>query len=61
MTSFGSELLAAACGDNTAGSIASLRHVAEIPARSAEVRDWPSWAGPDLLAALRSRGITAAW
>jgi DEAD/DEAH box helicase domain-containing protein len=61
MTSFGSELLAAVCGDNTAGSTASLRHVAEIPARSAEVRDWPSWAGPDLLAALHSRGITAAW
>ena len=61
MTSFGSELLAAACGDNTAGSAAALRHVAEIPARRAELRDWPSWAEPDLLDVLRDRGITAPW
>jgi len=61
MTSFGSELLATACGDNLAGSASSLRHVAEIPARSAEARDWPSWAEPDLLEALRGQGIMAAW
>jgi len=61
MTSFGSELLAAACGDSMAGSTASLRHVAEFPARSAEARDWPSWAEPDLLEALRGQGITTAW
>jgi len=61
MTGFGSELLAAACGDGGAGSGASLRHVAEIGARRAEVRDWPSWVEPDLLDALRDQGITAAW
>ena len=61
MTGFGSELLAAACGDAGAGSGASLRHVAEIGARRAEVRDWPSWVEPDLLDALRDQGITAAW
>ncbi|WP_293219784.1 hypothetical protein, partial [Mycolicibacterium sp.] len=43
MTGFGSELLAAVCGDVGAGSAASLRHVAEIAARRAEVRNWPSW------------------
>ena len=61
MTGFGSELLAAVCGDTGAGSAASLRHVAEIGARRADVRDWPSWVEPDLLDALRDQGITAAW
>ncbi|MEI6698588.1 MAG: DEAD/DEAH box helicase [Mycobacteriaceae bacterium] len=61
MTGFGSELLAAVCGDVGAGSAASLRHVAEIAARRAEVRNWPSWVEPDLLDALRDQGITAAW
>jgi len=61
MTGFGGELLAAVCGDAGAGSAASLRHVAEIGARRAEVRNWPSWVEPDLLDALRDRGITTAW
>lgn len=61
MTSFGSELLAAVCGDTDAGAATPLRHVAEIPARSADLRDWPCWAEPDLLDAFRARGITAAW
>ncbi len=59
---FGSELLAAACGGADAGSVtASLRHVAEIPARTAESCGWPSWASEEVLAALRGRGITAPW
>ena len=59
---FGSELLAAACGGADAGSAAaSLRHVAEIPARTAESCDWPSWATEEVVAALRGRGITAPW
>ena len=61
MASFGSELLTAVCGNADAAAATALRHVAEIPARRAEVRDWPSWAEPDLLNALRDRGITAAW
>jgi DEAD/DEAH box helicase domain-containing protein len=59
---FGSELLAAACGGADADSVAaSLRHVAEIPARTAETCGWPSWATEEVVAALRGRGITAPW
>jgi DEAD/DEAH box helicase domain-containing protein len=61
MASFGSELLAAVSGDSGTASTTSLRHVAEIPARRAELRDWPSWASAEVLAALRQRGITTAW
>lgn len=61
MASFGSELLAAVCGDSGTAPTASLRHVAEIPPRRAELRDWPSWASAEVLAALRRRGITTAW
>jgi len=61
MVSFGSELLGAVCGDTRLDETAALRHVAEIGARRAELRDWPSWAAPDVLAALRGRGISAAW
>ena len=61
MASFGSELLAAACGDSGTAPTTSLRHVAEIPPRRAQVRDWPSWASAEVLAALRQRGITTAW
>lgn len=61
MASFGSELLAAACGDSGTAPTTSLRHVAEIPPRRAQVRDWPSWASAEVLAALRHRGITTAW
>ena len=46
MASFGSELLAAVCGDADPAAAASLRHVTEMPARRAESRDWPSWAEP---------------
>ena len=59
---FGSELLAAACGGADADSVAaSLRHVAEIPARTAESCAWPSWATEGVVAALGGRGITAPW
>ena len=51
---FGSELLAAACGGAEVGSAtASLRHVAEIPARTAESCGWPTWATEEVLAAGR--------
>jgi DEAD/DEAH box helicase domain-containing protein len=59
---FGSELLAAACGGADADSVAaSLRHVAEIPARTAESCAWPGWATEEVVAALGGRGITAPW
>jgi DEAD/DEAH box helicase domain-containing protein len=59
---FGGELLAAAFGDADTGSgAASLRHVAEIPARGAESCSWPSWATGEVVAALRARGIEQPW
>lgn len=59
MASFGAELLSALCAG--AGSEASLRHVAEIPPRTAQSLDWPSWVGTDLRTALQARGISAPW
>lgn len=59
---FGSELLAAVCG--TAGSARAtrcLRHVAEIPARTAESDAWPPWAASPVVAALRDLGIERPW
>lgn len=58
MVSFGSELLTAVCGTDRP---ASLLHVAEIPARRAQHTDWPDWVHPDVIAGLRSRGITIPW
>ena len=59
MVTFGGELLAAVGG--TTGAPAALLHVAEIPARSAEPRNWPDWVHPEVLAAVRGRGITSLW
>ncbi|MGV0992901.1 MAG: DEAD/DEAH box helicase [Mycobacterium sp.] len=59
MASFGAELLSALCAG--AGSEASLRHVAEIAPRTAQSRDWPSWVGADVRAALQDRGISTPW
>lgn len=56
--SFGNELLAVLCGSAGADS---LRHVAEIPARRAQPRDWPVWAHPEVVAALAGLGICRPW
>ena len=62
MTTFGSELLAALGGGTGEGPFApALCHVAEVPARPAEPRDWPEWIHPEVLAAVRSRGIQTPW
>jgi DEAD/DEAH box helicase domain-containing protein len=61
MASFGSDLLAAVAGGPADNPPASLLHVTEMPARTARGTAWPSWVHPDVLAALRVQGITAAW
>lgn len=65
MASFGGELLSAVCAGTTShpGSDlgSALRHVAEIPPRTAQMRDWPSWVSPEVRAALGERGISAPW
>ena len=68
---FGGELLTAVCdaaanspAHRTAvgpGSPAALRHVAEIPARSAEPRPWPDWVAAEVAAAFRADGIDRPW
>lgn len=36
-------------------------HVSEQPAREARHAEWPSWAGEDVVAALRSSGVEKPW
>ncbi|TVT36609.1 DEAD/DEAH box helicase, partial [Amycolatopsis rhizosphaerae] len=36
-------------------------HVAEQPAREAQCADWPAWAHPDAVAALRESGVEQPW
>ncbi|MEU2105675.1 DEAD/DEAH box helicase [Nocardia sp. NPDC019255] len=38
-----------------------LTHVAELPARAAEHSAWPTWASPEVIAALRETGVAAPW
>jgi len=38
-----------------------LTHVAQLPARPAEESDWPSWAHPRAMAALRELGVRRPW
>ncbi|MER7078334.1 DEAD/DEAH box helicase, partial [Saccharopolyspora kobensis] len=38
-----------------------IRHVAQLPNRSARTTDWPEWAPPQLIEALRERGADAPW
>jgi DEAD/DEAH box helicase domain-containing protein len=36
-------------------------HVAEQPARPARYTDWPAWADPDVVAAMREAGVEQPW
>ncbi|MEQ0559016.1 DEAD/DEAH box helicase [Amycolatopsis sp. NEAU-NG30] len=36
-------------------------HVADLPGRAARYAEWPSWADPAVVAALRDRGVAAPW
>lgn len=60
MTSFGSDLLAAALAGTAAGE-RPLRHVAELPARGGRPQGWPDWAEPDVVRAFADRGVTSLW
>ena len=39
----------------------SLRHLRVLPRRAARTAAWPGWAHPDVVAALRERGIVELW
>ncbi|MBV8787244.1 MAG: DEAD/DEAH box helicase [Mycobacterium sp.] len=56
MASFGSDLLSAAIA-GTAADEHPLRHVRELPPRTARPREWPAWVEPDVVRALVDRGI----
>lgn len=56
VASFGSDLLAAAIA-GTAADEHPLRHVAELPPRTARPHDWPAWVEPDVVRAFVDRGI----
>ena len=45
----------------TPGGSERLRHLEVRPARAGQVGDWPAWADPDLVTALRSAGIVQPW
>ncbi|MDA3648664.1 DEAD/DEAH box helicase [Saccharopolyspora indica] len=38
-----------------------IRHVAQLPNRTARTTDWPAWAPPQLVDALRERGADEPW
>jgi len=38
-----------------------ITHVERLAARSARVADWPAWAAPELVAALRAAGVDRPW
>jgi DEAD/DEAH box helicase domain-containing protein len=56
VASFGSDLLAAAIA-GTAADEHPLRHVAELPPRTARPHEWPDWVDPDVVRAFVDRGI----
>jgi DEAD/DEAH box helicase domain-containing protein len=58
--SFGGSLLAAALAGTPPGE-QPLRHVAELPARGGNRRDWPEWAEPEVIRAFVDRGISSPW
>src|SRR6478672_4627675 len=38
-----------------------LRHVHEVPARAAQLADWPEWVDPSVYAACAGSGVTSLW
>jgi DEAD/DEAH box helicase domain-containing protein len=60
VASFGSDLLAAAIA-GTAADEHPLRHVAELPPRTARPHDWPAWVEPDVVRAFVDRGIKSPY
>jgi DEAD/DEAH box helicase domain-containing protein len=39
----------------------SLRHLRVLPSRPAQTAPWPAWVRPEVVAALRSRGVETLW
>ncbi|ODR06302.1 DEAD/DEAH box helicase [Mycolicibacillus koreensis] len=60
MTSFGAALLHAARAGVPAGED-PVRHVAELPARTARFSTWPDWVSPPVRRAFTERGIATPW
>ncbi len=42
-------------------SASPVTHIEEIPARTGRTAPWPSWAAPDVIAALTAHGIAQPW
>ncbi len=58
--SFGADLLAVLRADTDSGG-RSLRHVVELPARTARHSDWPDWVDREIREALAGHGVTRPW
>jgi DEAD/DEAH box helicase domain-containing protein len=58
--SFGHELLTTAIAGIDADDN-PVRHIAELPPRTATVVDWPEWAGQDVISAFTGIGVAAPW
>ncbi|HLL09265.1 MAG TPA: hypothetical protein VK393_11485, partial [Nocardioidaceae bacterium] len=46
---------------DTPGGHERLRHLEVHPAQAGRFGDWPAWADPDLVGALRAAGIARPW
>ncbi|MGD9622425.1 MAG: DEAD/DEAH box helicase [Mycolicibacterium sp.] len=58
--SYGRELLTSAL-EGTPADERPLRHVADLPPRTARTRPWPGWADADVVRVFNDRGIEAPW
>ncbi|GGL33705.1 DEAD/DEAH box helicase [Nocardia jinanensis] len=47
--------------DGVPATDSRLTHIAEIPGRPAETTEWPAWAAPAVVNALRTEGIELPW
>lgn len=57
---YGRELLDLIVAGTPSGET-PVRHICDIPARNAEVANWPHWAHPDAVAAFSAQGVAAPW
>ena len=59
-TSYGGELLGRVLAGVPRGE-SPLTHTRELPARAAQLADWPGWVAPSVRAALVERGVGRPW
>ncbi|WP_308188161.1 DEAD/DEAH box helicase [Mycobacteroides abscessus] len=57
---YGRELLDLIVAGTPSGET-PVRHICDIPARNAEVTNWPQWAHSDAIAAFAAQGVAAPW